>query len=103
MCISHTHTHTLAHTHTHTHKHTHAHTHTHTHTHTHALFVEVKSMRAVKTSTLSQIQDEKDYFQVTDELAKENSHFALSEALLAVVEQVSSWASNMCSTIRVLL
>ena len=33
-------------------------------------------------------QEEKDYFQVTDDLAKENSHFALSEALLTVVEQV---------------
>ena len=32
--------------------------------------------------------EEKDYFQVTDELAKENSHFAISEALLAVIEQV---------------
>ena len=34
--------------------------------------------------------DEKDYFQVTDELAKENSHFTLSEALLAIIEQVSN-------------
>ena len=44
----------------------------------------------MKSSTLSQQlhHDEKDYFQVTDELAKENSHFAMSEALLAVVEQV---------------
>lgn len=32
-------------------------------------------------------QDEKDYFQVTDELAQENSHFSISEALLAVIEQ----------------
>ena len=34
------------------------------------------------------VVEEKDYFQVTDELAKENSHFAISEALLAVIEQV---------------
>ena len=31
---------------------------------------------------------QKDYFQVTDELSRENSHFSLSEALLTVVEQV---------------
>jgi len=30
----------------------------------------------------------KDYFTVTDELSKENAHFALSEALLVVIEQV---------------
>ncbi len=38
-------------------------------------------------------RDEKDYFQVTDELALENSHFTLSEALLSVIEQykASSW------------
>ena len=30
----------------------------------------------------------KDYFQVSDELSQENSHFTLSEALLTVVEQV---------------
>lgn len=53
-------------------------------------FAEVRSSKAMKSSTLSQqpLHDEKDYFQVTDELAKENSHFAMSEALLAVVEQV---------------
>lgn len=39
--------------------------------------------------TVSVAMETKDYFQVTDELSKENSHFALSEALLAVVEQVS--------------
>ena len=33
------------------------------------------------------LQDTKDYFQVTDELAQENSHLRLSEALLAVIEQ----------------
>jgi hypothetical protein len=51
---------------------------------------EVRSSKVMKSSTLSQqpLHDEKDYFQVTDELAKENSHFAMSEALLAVVEQV---------------
>ena len=32
--------------------------------------------------------DHKDYFQVSDELSRENSHFALSEALLTVIEQV---------------
>ena len=32
--------------------------------------------------------EEKDYFTVTDELSRENSHFALSEALLVVIEQV---------------
>ena len=32
-------------------------------------------------------RSEKDYFQVTDELSQENSHFSLSEALLAVMEQ----------------
>ena len=32
---------------------------------------------------------QKDYFQVTDELSRENSHFSLSEALLCVLEQVS--------------
>ena len=59
---------------------------THTHTNTHP---EVRSHHAVKSSTFpAQLQDEKDYFQVTDQLGKENSHFALSEALLAVVEQV---------------
>lgn len=31
---------------------------------------------------------QKDYFQVTDELSRENSHFSISEALLTVVEQV---------------
>ena len=31
--------------------------------------------------------DEKDYFQVTDELSQENTHFSLSEALLVVIEQ----------------
>ena len=36
------------------------------------------------TTTASQ----KDYFQVTDELSRENSHFSLSEAMLTVVEQV---------------
>lgn len=30
----------------------------------------------------------KDYFQLTDELSEENYHFSLSEALIAVVEQV---------------
>ena len=50
---------------------------------------EIRSSRSVKTSTLSQVPNEKDYFQVTDELAKENSHFAVSEALLAVIEQVA--------------
>ena len=44
----------------------------------------------MKSTSPNQDPNEKDYFQVTDELAKENSHFALSEALLAVVEQVSS-------------
>lgn len=34
-----------------------------------------------------QPRDEKDYFQVTDELSQEHSHFNLSEALLAVIEQ----------------
>lgn len=32
-------------------------------------------------------RDEKDYFQVTDELSQENAHFRISEALLAVMEQ----------------
>ena len=32
--------------------------------------------------------EEKDYFTVTDELSRENAHFALSEALLVVIEQV---------------
>lgn len=51
---------------------------------------EVKLSRTIKSSTLShQVPSEKDYFQVTDELSKENSHFALSDALLAVIEQVS--------------
>ena len=31
---------------------------------------------------------QKDYFQMSDELSRENSHFALSEALLSVIEQV---------------
>lgn len=31
-------------------------------------------------------QDEKDYFQVTDELSQENAHLSMSEALLAVIE-----------------
>ena len=75
----------------------------HTHTHTHFLSLplslsppppfplsEVKLSRTIKSSTLShQVPSEKDYFQVTDELSKENSHFALSDALLAVIEQVS--------------
>jgi run domain Beclin-1 interacting cysteine-rich containing protein len=30
---------------------------------------------------------QKDYFQVTDELSRENSHFSLSEALITIVEQ----------------
>ena len=52
--------------------------------------VEVKSLRSQKSGTLpSLLPDTKDYFQVTDELSKENSHFALSEALLSVIEQVS--------------
>lgn len=41
-------------------------------------------------------QDEKDYFQVTDELSQENSHFALSEALLAVIEQYkATWLEQL--------
>lgn len=38
-------------------------------------------------SSRSPPRDEKDYFQVTDELSQENSHFSLSEALVAVIEQ----------------
>ena len=34
-------------------------------------------------------QEEKDYFQKTDELTKENAHFALSEALCTVIEEVT--------------
>ena len=37
--------------------------------------------------------EEKDYFQVTDELAKENAHFRLSEAFLSIVER---YHSNSC-------
>ena len=44
----------------------------------------------MKSTASNQDPNEKDYFQVTDELAMENSHFVLSEALLSVVEQVSS-------------
>ena len=40
--------------------------------------------------------ESKDYFQVTDELSKENSHFSLSEALLSVIEQVRVSASFCC-------
>lgn len=40
------------------------------------------------------VAEEKDYFTVTDELSKENSHFALSEALLVVIEQVG-WRSRL--------
>jgi hypothetical protein len=59
---------------------------------------EVRSSKVMKSSTLSQqpLHDEKDYFQVTDELAKENSHFAMSEALLAVVEQVRLRLCTVC-------
>ena len=98
LCIKNTHlscTRTNTHTHSHTCKDSYftlLHTHiqcTHYATHTHAHFVDVRSSKVMKTSTLSPAQDEKDYFQVTDELAKENSHFAMSEALLTVVEQVS--------------
>ena len=52
------------------------------------ILADLRSSKVMKSSTLNQPRDEKDYFQVTDELAKENSHFAMSEALLAVVEQV---------------
>ena len=32
----------------------------------------------------------KDTFQLQDELSKENYHFVLSEALISVIEEVSS-------------
>lgn len=44
--------------------------------------------RGGKAGTLPSPASDKDYFQVSDELSKENSHFALSEALLSVIEQV---------------
>ncbi|XP_064394629.1 protein associated with UVRAG as autophagy enhancer-like [Halichondria panicea] len=49
---------------------------------------DTHSTRPLKSGTLPpSVPDTKDYFQVTDELSKENSHFALSEALLSVIEQ----------------
>ena len=41
-----------------------------------------------KDSSSGGVTGQKDYFQVTDELSRENSHFSISEALLTVVEQV---------------
>ncbi len=40
-----------------------------------------------RSKSVTSLRDEKDYFQVTDELSQENAHFSLSEALLAVIEQ----------------
>ena len=66
------------------------------------LLSEVKLSRAIKSSTPSgQVPSEKDYFQVTDELSKENSHFALSEALLAVIEQVRPCLQYTNSTVPI--
>lgn len=48
---------------------------------------EYRSSKSVSVQSSPPPQDEKDYFQVTDELSRENSHFSLSEALLAVIEQ----------------
>lgn len=38
----------------------------------------------------SLLESMKDTFQLQDELSKENYHFVLSEALISVIEEVSS-------------
>ncbi len=50
--------------------------------------VLVFTLSPVEMRTPPPVVDGKDFFQVTDELGKENSHFMVSEALLAVIEQV---------------
>jgi len=45
----------------------------------------MSSTRSVASATPTH-HEEKDYFKVTDELSQENAHFAISEAMLTVLE-----------------
>ena len=55
---------------------------------------------AIETQTMM-VLDSKDTFQIQDELSKDNYHFALSDALISVIEEVKKFIPHQKITLHI--